>query len=618
MSYTRVNWQDAPSVSTPLSASNLNKMDAGIEQNANDIEALQQHTYDSALDDTSTNAPQTKVVKKAIEDAVESVTIITDPTLSNEGQAADAKATGEAVAQVKNALAAAQIVNTASGAIASFSDGAAMPMESLTVEMNPIQDLHGLDSPYPAGGGVNKMPPSASGTQTAQGVSITSDGKGVYTVSGTATAGASLYFDLVEPHTIASGEYLHMGNSVGNGKMSIALRDTDNNSITAPALSPANRIFDLSSHVGRTIASLQIYVASGADASMTISPMIVASSSQTAWSPYENICPISGRTEVTVTRTGVNVFDEANALILNNRYFRYLTAGEELGIASDSAVYYLPCLPNVTYTARANLSGYTGLSRIAYTNFDLPTITNADNPKIYGVVRSSGNVAMKITTGADAKYIVMQFDKSHVLARDLKVQLELGSTATEYAPYDGASVTVQLGQTVYGGTVDVTGGKARVTYELVDMSTIPWSLYAESSPYVGSAYCYFESTAYALPEIGDTAVVSNVLKNRGRTAARDILYTFGFVQVHPYIWLKLYDGEYHTREEWQAKLAEMDAKIVLPLAEPFDIDITPASLSTLRGDNTVWSDGDSVDVTYIADPKLYIDKKITAAVAALA
>lgn len=104
MSYTRVNWQDAPSVSTPLSASNLNKMDAGIKQNADDIEQLQQHTYDSALNDTSTNAPQTKVVKKAIEDAVESVTIITDPTLSNEGQAADAKATGEAVAQVKSAL----------------------------------------------------------------------------------------------------------------------------------------------------------------------------------------------------------------------------------------------------------------------------------------------------------------------------------------------------------------------------------------------------------------------------------------------------------------------------------------------------------------------------------
>lgn len=45
MSYTRVNWQDAPSVSTPLTASNLNKMDAGIKQNTDDIEALSDKIY---------------------------------------------------------------------------------------------------------------------------------------------------------------------------------------------------------------------------------------------------------------------------------------------------------------------------------------------------------------------------------------------------------------------------------------------------------------------------------------------------------------------------------------------------------------------------------------------
>ena len=104
MSYTRVNWEDAPSVATPLSASNLNKMDAGIKQNADDIETLQQHTYDSALNGISTNAPQTKVVKKAIDDAIEEATVLVDPTLSNEGQAADAKATGDAVANVKSAI----------------------------------------------------------------------------------------------------------------------------------------------------------------------------------------------------------------------------------------------------------------------------------------------------------------------------------------------------------------------------------------------------------------------------------------------------------------------------------------------------------------------------------
>lgn len=51
---------------------------------------------------------------------------------------------------------AAAIYETASGEIASFSDGADdLPMKSCVVKMEPIQDLHGYDSPWPAGGGKN-------------------------------------------------------------------------------------------------------------------------------------------------------------------------------------------------------------------------------------------------------------------------------------------------------------------------------------------------------------------------------------------------------------------------------------------------------------------------------
>ena len=48
------------------------------------------------------------------------------------------------------------ITDTASGSIASFSDGANnLPLKSLVVNINPVQDLHGQESPYPAGGGKN-------------------------------------------------------------------------------------------------------------------------------------------------------------------------------------------------------------------------------------------------------------------------------------------------------------------------------------------------------------------------------------------------------------------------------------------------------------------------------
>lgn len=111
MSYTRVNWQNSPNTATPLSAENLNKMDAGIKQNADDIETLQQHTYDAELNGTSTNAPQ----NKAVYEAIQRIDIETDPTLTVSGKPADAAATGEAIANVSSAIDEYVVTDIAAG-----------------------------------------------------------------------------------------------------------------------------------------------------------------------------------------------------------------------------------------------------------------------------------------------------------------------------------------------------------------------------------------------------------------------------------------------------------------------------------------------------------------------
>ena len=62
----------------------------------------------------------------------------------------------EDIADVKAAVdqKAPIIINSASGDIAHFEDGADnMPIKQLTVNVEPIQDLHGYDSPWPAGAG---------------------------------------------------------------------------------------------------------------------------------------------------------------------------------------------------------------------------------------------------------------------------------------------------------------------------------------------------------------------------------------------------------------------------------------------------------------------------------
>ena len=46
---------------------------------------------------------------------------------------------------------------TVSGAIASFTTPFAYPLKKLVAQINPVQDLHGYDAPWPAGGGKNKF-----------------------------------------------------------------------------------------------------------------------------------------------------------------------------------------------------------------------------------------------------------------------------------------------------------------------------------------------------------------------------------------------------------------------------------------------------------------------------
>ena len=88
------------------------------------------------------------------------------------------------------------IISSASGSIASFSDGSASPVTALSVSIEPVQDLHGYDNPWPAGGGKNILVgKTLSETVRAIDFSFTSDD--VLTFSGTnSSASAMAYFNI--------------------------------------------------------------------------------------------------------------------------------------------------------------------------------------------------------------------------------------------------------------------------------------------------------------------------------------------------------------------------------------------------------------------------------------
>ena len=67
--------------------------------------------------------------------------------------------------------------------------------------------------------------------------------------------------------------------------------------------------------------------------------------------------------------------------------------------------------------------------------------------------------------------------------------------------------------------------------------------------------------------------------------------------------------EFSDVSQFAAKLTEMGAKLVYPLATPVEIQLDPITVQTLIGDNTIWSDANgTIELDYRADTKLFIAK----------
>jgi hypothetical protein len=62
--------------------------------------------------------------------------------------------------------------------------------------------------------------------------------------------------------------------------------------------------------------------------------------------------------------------------------------------------------------------------------------------------------------------------------------------------------------------------------------------------------------------------------------------------------------------------ADNPTQLCYELATPITYQLTPQEVRTLLGVNNIWSDGGDVEVEYPADTKMYIDQKITEAIAA--
>ena len=191
------------------------------------------------------------------------------------------------------------IYRTASGNPATFNDGYAANVRSLTVTLTPSQA--GSGAPYPPGGGKNRLQVRLADGAQANGVTAHVSADGTIALSGTATAGSYAIFTIGSIAALTEGESYILSGCPADGAGSYNL------SVAAPYW-----VSDSGSGVtftnNGTEKNVRLNVTGGVNADgLVFRPMIRrASETDATFAPYANIRPISGATSVTVTRTGEN------------------------------------------------------------------------------------------------------------------------------------------------------------------------------------------------------------------------------------------------------------------------------------------------------------------------
>lgn len=189
-------------------------------------------------------------------------------------------------------------------------------------------------------------------------------------------------------------------------------------------------------------------------------------------------------------------------------------------------------------------------------------------------------------------------------------QLELGTTATDYEPYTGQEYSITFPTsvgTVYGGSLNVTTGELVVDKTMVIVDGNSNISSNGTKPYGGLEISHTPSPSKAY---GAPYSYSDLISNRFTVnpTSQSNPSTINGRTTNGNVYLNM-PAEITTLELAKSWFADNPTQVVYKLATPTTVQLTPTEVSTLLGDNTVWSDdGTTIDLNYRADTTKVIEK----------
>lgn len=284
----------------------------------------------------------------------------------------------------------------------------------------------------------------------------------------------------------------------------------------------------------------------------------------------DNPNPINGYTEANITRCGVN--------LLSGTLEDYQASTREYGLSTFIAYK----LPNGTYTISTNApTGYIWAGK----SLDNGPIDISTYLRVY-----DGN-PMTITLSGTQDLIVGVLTTDKETACSYNTMVNIDSSPSAYHPYTGNTYTIAFGQTVYGGQLIITPDRTyfHVTHELVTYNGSENWLVADAVFYIGIASEYrTEQKPICNIYDGVEPIFYQNLPNGKITLSAIVLNN-----------LLVRDDSIATVEDFKTALSNQNMQVVLKLATPFDIDLTPEVISAVVGTNNVFADCGETEVKYL-------------------
>lgn len=333
---------------------------------------------------------------------------------------------------------------------------------------------------------------------------------------------------------------------------------------------------------------------------------IKEASASATFTPYENICPITGHSELKLTRAGKNILPidlatlksgntagtwNGKAYTHNNTTFTYNDTNKTISVstggggASATFVFWLVVTPTNDFS-KTNyiLSGCpAGGGNNKY------AIRIYKNGNTYADDTGNG-VNVTGTTGLQIGIVIFsgQSLSNHVFKPMLR-SADISDNGFE--PYNANVYTIDLDGTRYGGTLDVTTGVLTLTNGYKDLGTLSWTYQAEGTR--------FQTGGIDAKAPASTATKGNIICSQYETVSSNDTWNIknGVIALGSQSQVQVRDTRYSDAPTF--KTAVNGVQLVYELATPQTIALDPQDVLMLWAYNTLF--GDTGDISLIYD-----------------